>query len=193
MKISTVVLLSFCAGFLTFTQISSAVSITPSNPNIQYMGRWNFSDSSQPWVKWKGSTVKIRFNGTSITGEFDAGSSTEQYRIIIDGVPDTSTTDFTSSRDTYILASGLTDGDHTVEIMKETFNKNNTTFYGFEIAGSSPAILALPPKPSLRIEYFGDSNMDGSSHYSEHGDMIRLRSLPRVTSTASRVSYKDPI
>ncbi|MFZ9012307.1 MAG: hypothetical protein ACO20W_10500, partial [Anaerohalosphaeraceae bacterium] len=118
------------------------------------MGRWNFDNPSQPWVAWKGSTVKIKFSGTAITGEFDAGSSNEQYRIIIDGVPNADTTTFSWKKSTYNLASGLPDGEHTVEVMKETFNNNNTTFYGFEITGPSPPILPLQPKPSMRIEFF---------------------------------------
>ncbi|MHC5184870.1 MAG: hypothetical protein ACYSPI_11445, partial [Planctomycetota bacterium] len=77
--------------FLIGFNISLAVGIDPSNSNIQYFGRWNFDNPSQPWVAWKGSTVKIKFNGTGITGEFDAGEYTEQFRVIIDGVPESST------------------------------------------------------------------------------------------------------
>ncbi len=192
MKITTVVL-SVCVGCLSFAGVSAAVSIAPTDSNIQYMGRWNFSDSSEPWVGWKGSTVKVKFNGTEITGEFDAGSSNEQYRIIIDGVANAGTTTFSSSRDTYTLASGLSDSEHTVEVMKETFINNNTTFYGFEITGSSPAILPLPPKPSLRIEYFGDSNMDGSSLYSERnsGGHGTYYAFPAVVSRMLNVEHND--
>jgi hypothetical protein len=179
--------------FMICLNISFALTVDPSNSNIQYMGRWNFDNPSEPWVAWKGATVKIKFNGTGITGEFDAGSSNEQYRIIIDGVPDTNTTTFSRRKTTYTLASGLSDGEHTVEVMKETFINNNTTFYGFEITGSSPALLPLPPKPSLRIEYFGDSNMDGSSLYSEQdsGDHGSYYAYPAVVSRMLNAEHHD--
>ncbi|MHC5158711.1 MAG: hypothetical protein ACYSN8_01565, partial [Planctomycetota bacterium] len=156
--------------FIICLNISFALSVDPSHSNIQYMGRWNFDYPSEPWVAWKGSTVKIKFSGTGITGEFDAGEYTEQFRVTIDGVPDVDTLSMTNRKRVYTLASGLSDGEHTVEVMKETFSgtrRTVTTFYGFEITGSSPAILPLPPKPSMRIEFLGDSNMDGTSLYSE--------------------------
>ncbi|MHC5183938.1 MAG: GDSL-type esterase/lipase family protein [Planctomycetota bacterium] len=179
--------------FIICLNISFALSVDPSHSSIQYMGRWNFDDPSQPWVAWKGSAVKIKFSGTGITGEFDAGSSNEQYRIIIDGVPNADTTTFSWKKSTYTLASSLSDGEHTVEVMKETFNNNNTTFYGFEITGSSPAILPLPPKPSMRIEFFGDSNMDGSSLYSEQdqGDHGSYYAYPAVVSRMLNAEHND--
>ena len=123
----------------------------------------------------------------------DAGSSNEQYRIIIDGVPNANTTTFSWKKSTYTLASGLSDGDHTIEVMKETFNNNNTTFYGFEITGSSPAILPLPPKPSMRIEFFGDSNMDGTSLYSEQDspDHGSYYAYPAVVSRMLNAEHND--
>ncbi|MHC4374793.1 MAG: hypothetical protein ACYSTO_11615, partial [Planctomycetota bacterium] len=95
--------------FIICLNISFALSVDPSHSSIQYMGRWNFDDPSQPWVAWKGSAVKIKFSGTGITGEFDAGSSNEQYRIIIDGVPNADTTTFSWTKSTYTLASSLSD------------------------------------------------------------------------------------
>ena len=142
----------FVMGF----NISLAVAIDPSDSNIQYMGRWNFDNPSEPWVAWKGSSIKVKFNGTAISGEFDAGSSTEQYRVIIDGVPNVDTLSMTNRRRVYTLASSLPNGEHVVEVMKETFNNNNTTFYGFEITGT---IMTPPARPSMRIEFFGDSNI----------------------------------
>jgi hypothetical protein len=83
------------------------------------------------------------------------------------------------NRATYTLADGLADTEHTVVIMKETFYGANTTFYGFEITGT---LMAPPARPSLRIEYFGDSNMDGSSLYSEKnsGDMGTYYAFPAM-------------
>ncbi|MHC5184764.1 MAG: GDSL-type esterase/lipase family protein [Planctomycetota bacterium] len=182
--------------FIICLNISFALSVDPSHSNIQYMGRWNFDYPSEPWVAWKGSTVKIKFSGTGITGEFDAGEYTEQFRVTIDGVPDVDTLSMTNRKRVYTLASGLSDGEHTVEVMKETFSgtrRTVTTFYGFEITGSSPAILPLPPKPSMRIEFLGDSNMDGTSLYSEQdqGDHGSYYAYPAVVSRMLNAEQHD--
>ena len=90
--------------------ITGAAVIAPGNPNIQYMGRWNFDDPSAPWADWKGTSVKVRFNGTAVTADLDAGVANEQYRVIVDGVPNQSTLAVGKNRAVYTLASGLPSG-----------------------------------------------------------------------------------
>ncbi len=156
----------------------SAENISPTNPDIRYTGRWNFDDPSIPWVSWQGSSIIVKFEGTGINIEM-SGTRTEQYRVIIDGKPENNRRYFSSSRDIYKIAEDLTDGIHTMEIMKETFN-DKSFFYGIEVIGTG--ILPLPDRPSLRIEFFGDSNMDGSSNYSEKnsGDMGTYYAFPAM-------------
>jgi hypothetical protein len=170
-----------------------AESIDPSNPNVQYMGRWNFDNPSQPWAAWKGCSIKVKFDGTAITADLDAGEYTEQFRVIIDGVPNENTLSVGKRRSVYTLASGLSSGEHVVEIMKETFvgtRRSVAVFYGFEITGT---IMAPPAKPVKRIEFFGDSNMDGSSLYSEqnsgaHGSYY---AYPAVVSRMLNAEFND--
>ena len=160
------------------TTASGMVNISPENPAIRYTGRWNFEDPSIPWVGWQGSSVIVQFDGTGIHAEM-GGTNNEQYRVIIDGVPETGRRYFSSDRKIHVIAEGLTDGIHTMELFKETFN-GNTFFYGLEVEG--PGLLPLPDRPGLRIEYFGDSNMDGSSNYSEknEGDMGTYYAFPAM-------------
>jgi len=158
-----------------------AVPVQPSDPNIQYTGRWNFDNPNEPWVGWQGSSIKIKFNGTSVSGEFDAGDGTEQFRVIIDGVPSSERLYMSSERATYVLAENLAPGEHTVELFKETFYNSNMTFYGLDVDGT---LLSPDPRPQLRIEYFGDSNMDGTSNYSEKdsGDSGTYYAYPAMVS-----------
>ena len=169
-----------CVMFFLFlgTSASGAVEILPANSDIRYTGRWNFDDPSIPWVGWQGSSIIVKFEGTGISIEM-GGTKTEQYRVIIDGKSDTNRRYFSSTRTTYRLAEDLVDGIHTMEIMKETFN-GKTFFYGLDVTGSG--ILPLPPRPALRIEFLGDSNMDGTSNYSEKnsGDMGTYYAFPAM-------------
>ena len=152
---------------------ATALTVSPDNTDLRYTGRWNFDNPQAPWVGWQGSTIDIRFTGTSIAADIDVGSTNDFYRVIIYGVPSDSLLNLPAGRNTFTLASGLAaNTPHTLTLMKETYytiwgsGKGRTTqFYGFDIPGGS--LLSLPPRPALRIEFFGDSNMDGTSLYSE--------------------------
>jgi len=172
------IILGLALLLFLWTNASGMIKITPMNPDIIYTGRWNFDDPSIPWVGWQGSSIMVKFEGTGISVEM-GGTSTEQYRVIIDGIPETRRRYFSASREIYILAEGLTEGIHTMEIMKETFY-GISYFYGLDVTGNG--ILPLPDRPALRIAFFGDSNMDGSSNYSEknQGDMGTYYAFPAM-------------
>ena len=166
---------------LAVNSIANAVIISPTNSNIRYVGRWNFDNPEVPWVYWQGSSIIVNFKGTGISIDIDAGTKKGQYRVVIDGVPEADRRYFSNKRKKYPLASGLTDGIHKLEIMKET-RSGNSQFYGFEVTGAG--LVAPPPRPALRIEFFGDSNMDGTSNYSEKdsGDMGTYYAFPAMVS-----------
>ena len=170
-----------CSLLAALSMPSLAAFVDPSNTNIQYTGRWNFDNPSEPWVAWQGSSIKIRFDGTRLAGDFDPGDGTEQFRVIIDGVPSDQRLYMDPERAEYVLAEGLSPGIHTVELFKETFYNTNLTVYGFDLDGT---ILAPPARPDLRIEFFGDSNMDGTSNYSERdsGDSGTYYAFPAMVS-----------
>jgi len=170
--------LFFWIAFLAVPMVH-AVTIGPENPNIQYHGRWNFDSPALPWVTWQGSSMVVKFDGTKITGDFNPVGSTKQYRVIVDGIPNPNRLYMTTGLSSYTLADNLAAGEHTVEVLQETFTGQKTTFHGFDITGT---ILTPPSRPSLRIEYFGDSNMDGTSLYSENnsGDSGTYYAFPAM-------------
>lgn len=155
--------------------------ISPDNPNIQYSGRWNFDNPTQPWVAWQGSTITVKFDGTYLDADFTPGGGTEQYRVIVDGVPAADRIFIDSGRATHRLVDGLASGTHTLTLMRETFYDGNMVLYGLETDG---ALLAPDPKPDLKIAFFGDSNMDGTSNYSERdsGDSGTYYGYPAMLS-----------
>jgi hypothetical protein len=153
--------------------------ISPSDPYIQYHGRWNFSTPMVPWVHWQGSSILVSFDGTGISLDIEAETSTEQYRIVLDGTAQPNRL-YVTGRQTKVLASGLDPGTHTLEILKETWVGDKSFFHGLEVTGNG--LVAPPPRSALRIEFFGDSNTDGSSNYSENnsGDMGTYYAFPAM-------------
>jgi lysophospholipase L1-like esterase len=151
---------------LAIVSVTSACAdaIDPSDANIQYTGRWNQSNPSQPWAQAKGASIIANFEGTSLALTVTTGNQ-EYYRIIIDGDALVSTKIQLPSGSAALVASGLADTTHRVEIVKET-DAGRATFLGFELdAGKS---LATPPaRPPRRLIFYGDSNLAGHSLESE--------------------------
>ncbi|WNC67731.1 PKD domain-containing protein [Thalassotalea nanhaiensis] len=190
MKIKKIGQSAFFAILCCVSLLSQAATIDPANTNLQYTGRWNFDNPSTPKVTWHGSKLVFSFNGTSASVDIDAGTRSpygtqwkEQYRVIIDGVASPNRIEMEPGRATYTLANNLPLGDHTIELFKETTYsyKSASTIYGVIIDGS---LLTPPARPALRIEFLGDSNMDGTSNYSEqdNGDSGGYYAYPAMVS-----------
>lgn len=162
---------------------STTVNVAADNFDIRYTGRWNFDDPSAPWVAWQGSTVELQFRGSAIQIDIDVGAATEQFRVIVDGTAATSVTSISPGRHLVVLETGLDDtNEHHIVLMKETYYSTASTVYGFEINGEAPT--PLPTRPVHRIVYFGDSNMSGTSMYSEKdsGDEGSYYGYPAIVS-----------
>jgi hypothetical protein len=148
--------------------INAEVLVSPNDPGILYMGRWDNSDVLQPWAHWKGSSITLRFEGTSLAATFSA-TNTDYLRVIIDDDVDRSAKiPVSSSTRTYLLATGLPGSVHKIEIIKET-DVGRWTFHGFELDDDSS--LAPPPaRPAYKISFYGDSNLAGYSLESEQNE-----------------------
>jgi lysophospholipase L1-like esterase len=172
MKKKILILLLFCVTMiLNATHAAAEVFVDPSDVKILYTGRWNFSNPSIPSVSWQGSSIIAKFKGSAISAIFGTGSTTEYFRIIIDDDQAGSTKiPVYNTIQKYILAAGLTDTEHKIEIVKETYNGFNWTFHGFEVTGTG--LVAPPDRPERQIEFYGDSNLAGYSleHEQNQGD-----------------------
>jgi len=160
-----IAVLMFCA--MLICGIAQAASfIDPSNPNIQYRGRWDYSNRSAPWCHAKSSTIIANFQGTSIAVNFSGGTS-DYIRVIIDDDAQGSVKIPTPVGLT-TLVSGLSDTIHKIKIVKET-DQGRMTFNGFRL-DDGKSLNSPPPSPTRKIEFYGDSNQAGYSLESERND-----------------------
>ena len=147
------------------------VDVLPSNANLTYMGRWSVENADAPWAAWQGSSVSLNFSGTDLFVTLDAGSATEYFRVVIDGNTQTSRKiAVKTGRSSYLVASNLTEGVHFVELIKETYEGSNATFFGFSIRGAGAAILPPSSAHIRKMEFYGDSNLAGQSLESERDE-----------------------
>jgi len=180
MKTIMIVLSSLLFGLVQVDVL--AATVVPPDSRFQYSGRWNFDNPSQPKISWQGSSIRFAFNGTALSVDMKPGNSSEEFRVEIDGVAaDDTFVMQRRKRKTYVLAQDLAGGYHEVVLMRETFNGTAATFYGVNVTGT---LLTPTPKPELRIEFFGDSNMEGYSLYSEKnsGGVGSYYAYPAMTS-----------
>lgn len=140
----------------------------PAAPGVQYIGRFDMSDSAGPKFAWSTSTIKANFTGTGISVKLKS-TGDNYFNVIIDGVVKTPINTPAGSTTSYVLASGLTNGTHTVELVKRTeASIGEVQFLGFTVTDGS--LLAPPQASSKRIEFIGDSitcgyGNEGTSQY----------------------------
>jgi fructan beta-fructosidase len=144
--------------------IASKNLILPGNSDIQYMGRIDFSNPDKPLFAYPNVTIKAKFEGTSLDmllNHFNGSDFADNYFISsIDGATPVKFK-VTSLQQKYPVASDLTSGTHTVEIVKvtETYN-GECQFLGFQ-TDSAKTLLTPDPLPALKLEFFGNSITSG--------------------------------
>jgi hypothetical protein len=129
--------------------------IPADNPNIQYFGRWNFSDKLNPTHSWPGVYIYAEFTGTSIGVRLN--DSVSYYNVYIDG-------DFVkvfhsgkSGESDFMLAENLENKNHTIRFAKRNISFDDGFSFGGFILDDAAEILTPAKKPERKIEFVGDS------------------------------------
>lgn len=146
------ILLFITASISGYAQI---VVVKSHDTHIHYMGRVIMQDEAAE-LSWSGTSLRINFKGTGVKATLRDEHGVNTFNVIVDDKvvsvlhPDT-------IQKQYILASGLTPGNHSVELFKRTeWAMGKTWFYQFALDKNS---LVLPPPPvkKRKIEFFGNS------------------------------------
>jgi hypothetical protein len=133
-------------------------------PGVQLVGRFDDTDPAAPVAAWPGVREVVRFDGTDVsvklsqTPGFSGGPS--WFDVIVDGTLGTPFS-VTGSNEDHVLATGLSAGTHTVEIVKRTEPNLGTVTFGSFTFGNGGKLLAPPARPKRRIEVLTDSTIDG--------------------------------
>jgi hypothetical protein len=139
---------------------------TPDNPDIAYIGRFDFSNVKQPIFMYSGCEIRTVFKGTSVELIMADDSLRNMFNVNIDDSSFVITADRKDS--TYILATNLPDKKHRLSIIRRTeWHGGNTTFLGLRVGNEGR--LFKPGEKERRIEFIGDSytcgyGIEGRSH-----------------------------
>jgi Lysophospholipase L1 and related esterases len=181
----------YMLGIVKALPINSA----PANPGVLLVGRFDTSDPAGPKFAWSTSTIKANFQGTGISATLKS-TGDNWFNVIIDGVVKTPVNVPAGSSSPVTLATGLTDGKHSIELVRRTeASIGETQFLGFNVTGGS--LLAPPAPSSRRIEFIGDSitcgyGDEGTSQYQSFTNKNENAYLAYGAVTA-RLLNADPI
>jgi len=146
-------LVLFC--LLSGNAISQTKSVSYNNERIVYEGRIPYAKDAAE-LTWPGTSIRINFKGTGISGTFKDQDTANYYNVIIDN-DSMYKIHFDTTRQTVSLANGLPYAKHSLQLFKRTeWDKGKTFFYGFEFDGKSK-ILKPSKRPKRKIEFFGNS------------------------------------
>jgi hypothetical protein len=124
------------------------------NPNIAYIGRFDFSDVKRPVFMYSGCAIRTVFKGTSVELVMKDDSLRNRFTIIIDDSLFVITANKRNS--SHLLATGLQNKKHTLEIIRRTeWHGGNSTFIGLNIDEGKN--LYRPEVKERKIEFIGNS------------------------------------
>jgi hypothetical protein len=143
--------------FSTQLELTGAI-IQPNNPNFQYSGRINFSNTEAPVLYWPGTQITANFEGTILNILLNDQTGQSYYNVVIDkDYAHPHVIDCQPGEQSYVISSTLTDAPHTLLIFRRTeASTGPTSFLGIEI-DDGKTLLTPPGKPGRRIEFYGNS------------------------------------
>ncbi|MEP7109235.1 MAG: SGNH/GDSL hydrolase family protein [Ferruginibacter sp.] len=154
MKKSFLLFILTSYGLLAMAQPRQVYFVPASDPNIQYIGRFDFSAKDKPAFMYSGCTIRTSFTGTSVSVLMQEDSLRNWFTVKLD---DSIFIFKADKKDgVYSLAQSLPDQKHLLEISRRTeWHGGNTTFSGFNIDEGKKL---EPVKRYKRLmEFIGDS------------------------------------
>ncbi len=150
--------------------VSSAAEATTEQINafsekyINIYGR-TYTTSEGLKLDHAANGVEVGFIGTSLTVNISS-SQKSKMRVFVDGDSTGKKIDLSAGMKEYTVASGLTDGLHTVRIVKATEeNFAQWTIISF----TADKFFIMPEKSDLKIEFIGSSAASGYGIYGSPG------------------------
>ncbi|KRE70418.1 discoidin domain-containing protein [Paenibacillus sp. Soil750] len=149
-------LLMICL-FLIFYPIGSGVSLgaagdgNPSDSNIQYIGRWDKSISSQYNSYWAGAYFRVNFTGTTIKLKVSSSNTVNLYVQLDNGAQ---TLYSNASGTVNLTPSPLSGGTHTLLVASRDIT-DTIRFQGLIL--DEGASTQAPNLRGQQIEFIGDS------------------------------------
>ena len=167
--------LTILLGFQLITScefFEGSSHIDADDPNIEYIGRFDFSNPKSVRFDWPGVQIRTKFEGTSCSIKLKDGKN--DYNVFIDGRLQKILR--TTSDTIYVLANGLPNKVHTLLVTKRTEALfGSAVFDGFILDGGKDLVKTIELKKKRRIEFVGDSYFTGFGSDGDSPDCVFSR------------------
>jgi lysophospholipase L1-like esterase len=135
--------------------------VPPPDPviasGVRFIGRVDTtSEPAYPRFSWSGSGFVARFSGTALSADLAISGASAIFKTVVDGTPQPAFTATSGGTATFMLASGLAAGEHTVEVYRQTEGpQGETRLVKLNVTGG--ALMDPPAGVSRLLEFVGDS------------------------------------
>ena len=137
---------------------------------VRWFGRVDTTTyAGQPRFAWSGTGFAAAFSGTSLAAEMTNSGSAPFFKTVIDGAPQAAFKAATGSG-TYMLATGLAAGMHTVELYRQTEGPQGESRL-LSLTVGDGALWIRPPGANRLIEFIGDSITCGYGNLGTSADL----------------------
>jgi len=154
MSFKPVAIVAALLAGLCAAQAVASSSIAAADPQVARMGRSAISTEGAVRFGYPGVSFYARFNGTRAAVLAQASGGNSYVDVIIDGGP-ARKLHLHRGRRTVVLAAGLTEGPHTVQVVNRSETRHGTAiFSSFHTDGTW---LAAPELPQRKLLVLGDS------------------------------------
>lgn len=131
-----------------------AADVSPADPLVRYVGRFDRADAAGPRCAWSASTVAVTIDGGSLSVKFKEGGK-NFWQVVVNGEA-SAVLELQPGEHVYPVVSNLPAGRHVIELVKRTeASVGVTQFLGFQ-TGDDTRLLPTSARPR-RIEVIGDS------------------------------------
>jgi lysophospholipase L1-like esterase len=131
----------------------ATVKFEADNANILYVGRMDFSNLKQIKFSAAGAYINASFTGTYVELIMSDGSSNNYIQVVVDDNAPIRL-QMIAGKNTYKIADGLPNKEHTILICKETeAAMGSLEFYGF----NCKKLIKSTKIPTRKIECYGNS------------------------------------
>jgi lysophospholipase L1-like esterase len=143
---------------------SAGAVIDADHALIRYMGRVAHG-TKKAELQWPGTTIRAGFKGTSIKvrmSDASYGGASEYWAILDGDDAHPIAVKVEDGKSEYTIKTGLPDRNHQIKLVRLNGGWNAiTTFRGF-VLDPGKTLVPIPPAPTRRIEFFGDSITEAS-------------------------------
>lgn len=158
------------AIFSATPALQASPSVPADDPGFQYTGRIDFADRTAPSLTWSASSVAANFTGSSVAVTLDDAKGKNSFNAFIDGDLDHPVViHCDAGTKTYAVADKLADKSHQLLLTKRTEGEHGATAFRGLVLDEHAHLLPPTPRPTRRIEFFGDSITCGMGNEAADG------------------------